>query len=142
MAGACHYVAESCKEFTRPQVKLTPKRNFLEAISSRRRDNQLHRSVCINKGQFDPPPSSPIASVLTPNPWLVCVRVPGGAFLSARTQKHDSGFFAKNTIHHVRGNENTTIKFKWWHGREADDDDDDDDGDGDISGSGEEGGEE
>ena len=37
---------------------------------------------------------------------------------------------------------NTTIKFKWWHGREADDDDDDDDGDGDISGSGEEGGEE
>ena len=51
-------------------------------------------------------------------------------------------FLHKNTIHHVRGNENTTIKFKWWHGREADDDDDDDDGDGDISGSGEEGGEE
>jgi hypothetical protein len=37
---------------------------------------------------------------------------------------------------------NTTIKFKWWYGREAADDDDNDDvdnGDGDISSSGERG---
>ena len=34
-------------------------------------------------------------------------------------------------------NKNTTIKFKWWHGRETDDDNDDGDGDGNISGSGE-----